>query len=133
MTLGVFAAYVVGKPLGILGAAWLGTRPALGGARLTITWPALVATAASAGIGFTVSLLVAALAFHGQLLDEAKLGVLATAVVSPALSWLAVRVMSGCRPRRAPGSWGPPPTCSPTWPRTSTPPATTSAAGSTPR
>ncbi len=93
VTLGVIAAYVVGKPLGILGASWLATRPALGGARLTITWPALVATAASAGIGFTVSLLVAALAFHGQLLDEAKLGILATAVISPALSWLAVRVM----------------------------------------
>jgi Na+/H+ antiporter NhaA len=93
VTLGILAAYVVGKPLGILGASWLATRPMLGGARLTITWPALVGAALSAGVGFTVSLLIATLAFHGALLDQAKIGVLATAVVSPALAWLAFRVM----------------------------------------
>jgi Na+/H+ antiporter NhaA len=94
VTLGILAAYVVGKPLGILGATWLATRRALGGARLTVTWPALVGAALSAGVGFTVSLLVATLAFQGQLLEEAKVGVLATAVVSPALAWLAFQVMS---------------------------------------
>jgi Na+/H+ antiporter NhaA len=94
VTLGILAAYVVGKPVGIMGAAWLATRPALGGARLTITWPALVGAAASAGVGFTISLLVATLALEGQLLDQAKVGVLATAVVSPALAWLAFQVMA---------------------------------------
>jgi len=93
VTLGILAAYVVGKPLGIMGAAWLATRPALGGARLTVTWPALAGAAASAGVGFTVSLLVATLAFHGPLLEEAKIGVLATAIVSPALAWCAFQVM----------------------------------------
>jgi Na+/H+ antiporter NhaA len=93
VTLGILAAYVVGKPLGILGASWLATRPMLGGARLTITWPALVGAALSAGVGFTVSLLIATLAFHGALLDQAKIGVLATAVISPALAWLAFQVM----------------------------------------
>jgi Na+/H+ antiporter NhaA len=93
VTLGILAAYVVGKPLGILGASWLATRPKLGGARLTITWPALVGAALSAGVGFTVSLLIATLAFHGALLDQAKIGVLATVVVSPALAWLAFQVM----------------------------------------
>jgi protein-disulfide isomerase len=94
VTLGVLAAYVVGKPLGIMGAAWLATRPALGGARLPITWPALAGGAASAGIGFTVSLLIATLAFDGPLLDQAKLGVLATALVSPLLAWVAFQVMA---------------------------------------
>jgi Na+/H+ antiporter NhaA len=93
VTLGIVAAYVVGKPLGILGATWLATRRALGGARLTVTWPALVGAALSAGVGFTVSLLVATLAFQGQLLEEAKVGVLATAVISPVLAWLAFQVM----------------------------------------
>jgi protein-disulfide isomerase len=93
VTLGILAAYVVGKPLGILGATWLATRRALGGARLTVTWPALVGAALSAGVGFTVSLLVATLAFQGQLLEEAKVGVLATAVISPVLAWLAFQVM----------------------------------------
>jgi Na+/H+ antiporter NhaA len=91
VTLGIIAAYVIGKPLGILGATWLSTR--MGHSRLTVTWPVLVGAAASAGIGFTVSLLVATLAFDGLLLDEATLGVLLTAVISPALAWVAFRVV----------------------------------------
>ena len=47
---------------------------------------------AIAGIGFTVSLLIATLAFHGQELAEAKLGVLTTLVVAPLASWLVLRV-----------------------------------------
>jgi Na+/H+ antiporter NhaA len=91
VTLGIVAAYVIGKPVGILGATWLATR--MGGARLTVTWPVLVGAACTAGIGFTVSLLVATLAFTGPLLDEAKLGVLATAILSPALAWVAFKVV----------------------------------------
>jgi Na+/H+ antiporter NhaA len=93
ITLGIVAAYVVGKPAGILGASWLGTRKMFGGGRLTVTWPALIGTAAAAGIGFTVSLLVASHAFSGALLDQAKIGVMAAAVLSPGLAWLAFKVM----------------------------------------
>jgi protein-disulfide isomerase len=91
ITLGVLAAYVIGKPAGILGATWLATH--VGRARLTVTWPVLVVAATSAGIGFTVSLLVASLAFEGPALEQATLGVLLTAVVSPALSWVGTRVV----------------------------------------
>jgi protein-disulfide isomerase len=83
ITLGIAGGYVVGKPLGILGAAWLGTRRMFGGARLTVTWPGLAGTAATAGVGFTVSLLIAGLAFDGRELEEATLGVLASALLSP--------------------------------------------------
>jgi Na+/H+ antiporter NhaA len=93
VTLGIVAAYVIGKPAGILTVAWVGTRRAFGGRRLTLTWPALAIAATSAGIGFTVSLLVASLAFDGPLLDQAKIGVLATALISPAISWAAREVM----------------------------------------
>jgi Na+/H+ antiporter NhaA len=91
VTLGIVAAYVIGKPVGILGATWLATRA--GRARLTVTWPVLVVAASAAGIGFTVSLLVATLAFTGPLLEEAKLGVLVTAIVSPALAWVGTVVV----------------------------------------
>lgn len=92
VTIGIFLAYVVGKPLGIVGAAWLGTRRLLGGTRLAVTWPGLFGVGAAAGIGFTVSLLIAGLAFAGgPRLDEAKLGVLAAAVASPAIAWLVSR------------------------------------------
>ena len=39
ITLGILIGYVVGKPLGILGASWLASRPALHGARPTLSWP----------------------------------------------------------------------------------------------
>lgn len=90
VTWGLVAAYGLGKPVGIVAASWLGTRA---GSRLTVTFPALAAGGAAAGVGFTVSLLVATIAFDAALLEEAKVGVLATALVSPALCWLAVRVM----------------------------------------
>jgi protein-disulfide isomerase len=95
VTIGIVLAFLVGKPVGNLVAVWIATRPALGGARLTITWPALIGGALSGGVGFTVSLLVASLAFKdGPLLDQAKIGLLITALASPLLAWVAFRVMS---------------------------------------
>jgi Na+/H+ antiporter NhaA len=91
ITLGILAAYVVGKPVGIVSASWLASRPMLGGSRPTVTWPVLASGAVVAGIGFTVSLLVAGLAFGGEQLDEAKIGILATALVAPAISWLMLQ------------------------------------------
>lgn len=89
VTLGILAAFVIGKPLGIMGAAWLASRPAFGGAPLTVTFPALAGGAAAAGAPFTVSVLIATLAFDGPELDEAKIGVLAAAILAPLLVWLA--------------------------------------------
>ncbi|HEV2980916.1 MAG TPA: Na+/H+ antiporter NhaA [Solirubrobacteraceae bacterium] len=83
ITLGILLGYVVGKPLGIIGASWLASRPALGGRRPSLTWPALASGGAIAGIGFTVSLLISSLAFHGRDLQEAQLGVIATTIVAP--------------------------------------------------
>jgi Na+/H+ antiporter NhaA len=84
VTIGIVAGYVVGKPLGVTAAAWLATR---GGTRLTVTWPGLVGAAAAAGVGFTVSLLIVGLAFTGEPLEEAKLGVLASAILSPLVAF----------------------------------------------
>jgi Na+/H+ antiporter NhaA len=93
ITLGILFGYVVGKPLGILGASWIATRPALHGPRSPLSWPSLAGGGAVAGIGFTVSLLISALAFHGERLSEAKLGVLASAVVAPLVAWAVFAVM----------------------------------------
>ncbi len=93
VTIGIVVAYVVGKPLGIVGAAWVGTRRMLGGARLTLTWPALFGTAAAAGVGFTLSLLIADRSLTGDLLDQAKVGVLASALLSPLVTYAALRVI----------------------------------------
>ncbi|MHB8492364.1 MAG: Na+/H+ antiporter NhaA, partial [Solirubrobacteraceae bacterium] len=85
ITLGIMLAYLVGKPLGIVASSWLATRPRLRGSPPTVGWPSLLGGATVAGIGFTVSLLIAGLAFHGRQLEEAKIGVLASALLAPLL------------------------------------------------
>jgi Na+/H+ antiporter NhaA len=93
ITLGILFGYVVGKPLGILAATWIVSRRPFGGLQLALTWPTAIGGAALAGIGFTVSLLVASIAFEGQQLEEAKLGVLAAAIVATVLSWAVFRTI----------------------------------------
>jgi protein-disulfide isomerase len=92
ITLGILAAYVVGKPLGVTGSAIIGLR--LGVGRRALTTPAIAGVGAVAGVGFTVSLLISSLAFRGQALDEAKLGVLASAIATALISWIAFRVIA---------------------------------------
>src|SRR3954454_8655021 len=99
VTLGIFFGDVVGKPLGIAGASWIATRPFLGGTRLAVSWPGLIGSATAAGIGFTVSILISSLAFNGDRLDQAKLGVLAAAILSTVVSWIVFRVISRLPPR----------------------------------
>lgn len=104
VTLGLVAAYLVGKPLGIAGATALATTRPFGRQRPPVTWPTLAMGASVAGVGFTVSLLVASLAFDGRTLDEAKVGVIATALLSPVISWTVLRVardlLGGVRARQ---------------------------------
>jgi Na+/H+ antiporter NhaA len=90
VTLGILVGYVAGKPLGIVGASWLATRRGL---RLPVGWGALFGGGAVAGIGFTVSLLIASLAFEGRDLEEAKLGVFGAAIAAAAIGWLVFRVI----------------------------------------
>jgi Na+/H+ antiporter NhaA len=94
ITLGIVVGYLVGKPVGIAGASWIASRPALHGPRPPISGPLLAAGGAVAGIGFTVSLLISSLAFTGVRLDEAKLGALATVVLAPAVGWVALRLVA---------------------------------------
>ena len=91
ITLGVLIGYVVGKPIGIIGASWLVTRLSRGSVRPPIGWAAVAGGGTIAGIGFTVAILVATLAFDGPQLEEAKLGVLSAALCSSALTWLVFR------------------------------------------
>jgi Na+/H+ antiporter NhaA len=98
ITLGILVGYVVGKPLGIGLASWLASRPALHGPRSSVSGPLMVAGGAVAGIGFTVSLLIASLAFRGQRLDEAKLGALGSVILAPTLGWVVLRVVRSLPP-----------------------------------
>jgi Na+/H+ antiporter NhaA len=91
ITLGIMVAYLVGKPIGVAGTAALVTRASRGRIRPPVGWASVLGGGAIAGIGFTVSLLIATLAFTGQELAEAKLAVLTTLVAAPILSSLVLQ------------------------------------------
>jgi Na+/H+ antiporter NhaA/predicted DsbA family dithiol-disulfide isomerase len=86
ITLGILFAYVVGKPVGIVAGSWLTMRASRGRVRPPVGWGALAGGGAAAGIGFTISLLIASRAFTGTALDEAKAGVLSAALGATLLS-----------------------------------------------
>jgi Na+/H+ antiporter NhaA len=92
ITLGILLGYVLGKPIGIAGTSWLVTRISHGRLRPPIGWASVTGAGAIAGIGFTVSLLIASLAFSGTQLQEAKLGVLSSALCASGLTWLVFRI-----------------------------------------
>ena len=91
ITLGILVGYVAGKPIGILGASYLVTMLSRGRLRPPVGWAALVGGGATAGIGFTVSLLIADLALEGDQLAQAKAGILSTGVAASLLTWLVIR------------------------------------------
>jgi Na+/H+ antiporter NhaA len=100
ITLGILFGYVVGKPIGIIGGSWLVTRLTRKRVQPPVGWIAVAGGGTIAGIGFTVSLLVATLAFHGVELEEAKLGILSAALGATTVTWLLFRA-TALLPRRA--------------------------------
>ena len=94
ITLGIVFGYVVGKPIGVVAATWLASRSWTTGVQLALSWPVIAGGGAVAGIGFTVSLLIASIAFEGQQLAEAKLGVLGAAILASLVSWAAFRAVA---------------------------------------
>jgi Na+/H+ antiporter NhaA len=96
ITLGILVAYAVGKPVGITTAGTLALRARIG--RRALSTPVIAGGGIVAGIGFTVSLLIASLALHGQALQDAKLGILATPIVASVSGWAAFRLIAHLPP-----------------------------------
>ncbi|MEU6845457.1 Na+/H+ antiporter NhaA [Streptomyces sp. NPDC046716] len=94
VTIGILLAFVVGKPLGILGASVLTYRLSSGRIRPPVGWGAVAAGGTLAGTGFTVSLLIATLAFDGTQLQDAKIGILSALVASFLTSQLVTAAIS---------------------------------------
>jgi NhaA family Na+:H+ antiporter len=91
--LGVLLGLVLGKPLGIMLFSWAAVR--IGAATLPsrVTWPMVHGTAWLGGIGFTMSLFVAGLAFPDMPapLAAAKLGILAASLGAGICGWILLR------------------------------------------
>jgi protein-disulfide isomerase len=99
IALGVLIGYVVGKPVGVGVGSLLATKSTRGHLRPPVGWVALAGGGTIAGVGFTVSLLIATLAFSGSQLEEAKLGTLSAALGAALLTWLLFRA-TAYLPRR---------------------------------
>jgi Na+/H+ antiporter NhaA/predicted DsbA family dithiol-disulfide isomerase len=98
ITLGILIGYVVGKPVGIFAATWLTTRLSRGRIRPPVGWAAVAGGGATAGIGFTLSLLIATLAFTGRQLEDAKIGILCAALCAAVLSGVFFRIIASLPP-----------------------------------
>ena len=98
-TLGIMIGYIAGKPIGTAGGAWLVSKVTKGRLTPPVGWGAVVGVGAVAGIGFTVSLLIASLAFTGTELAEAKLGILSGAICATGLTWVIFHGLDRLSPR----------------------------------
>jgi NhaA family Na+:H+ antiporter len=107
ITLGVILGLVVGKTVGITGFAWLAVRARAAELPEGATWPSLAGVAAVAGIGFTVAIFIASLAFEDPALqDLAKIGILAGSLLSAVLGALILRRVTSARRGSAPAAEG---------------------------
>lgn len=89
---GIVLGLVLGKPLGITLASWLAVRAGAAALPAGATWGAVRGVSWLGGIGFTMSLFIAGLAFEpGPLLNAAKLGILGASLIAGITGWLLLR------------------------------------------
>jgi NhaA family Na+:H+ antiporter len=103
VAIGIVAGLVVGKLAGVAGSTWIAVK--LGLAEPEDGWRSTVGVAALAGIGFTVSLFIADLAFTDpSLVAEAKIGILAGSLLASLLGAVILRARATRRSGRARGA-----------------------------
>ncbi len=103
VTVAVFVGFALGKPVGILTFSWLAVRSGIAVRPPSLSWGTLAAGGMLAGIGFTMALFIANLAFSPGLINSAKLGILSASIFSAVagialLAWLS---RGGTHPRPA--------------------------------
>ena len=90
VVIGVVLGLVIGKPVGVLGGAYLVTRVTHARLSPELSWRDVIGVAILAGIGFTVSLLVSDLSFTGETRDAAKAAVLGGSLISAVIGALVL-------------------------------------------
>ena len=93
VALGVVAGLVLGKPIGIVACAWLAIRLKLASMPSGVSWRQVAGVGAMAGIGFTMSLFIAGLAFSADTahFEQAKLGIFVASVAAASIGVLVLR------------------------------------------
>ena len=92
ITLGIAAALLVGKVLGIFGLSWLAVRLGLGQLPSTVRWTHVIGVGFLAGIGFTVAIFVSGIAFSNHaLVDQSKIGIFGASLIAGVVGYLFLR------------------------------------------
>ncbi len=98
VTLGVGVGLLVGKAVGVFGFAWMAVKFGLGKLPRFTTWTHVLGLAFLAGIGFTVALFVASLAFESaEPADASKIGIFAGSLVAGLVGFAILRWLSPSR------------------------------------
>jgi NhaA family Na+:H+ antiporter len=97
ITLAIIAGLAVGKPLGIFASCWLAVKLGLARKQDEITWPMVLGAGFLAGIGFTMSLFIATLAFGEAALQSAKVGILSASLISGLLGMGLLSTLTSTR------------------------------------
>lgn len=97
LTTAIFVAFVAGKPVGVIAFSFLAVKSRLAVHPPELSWGLLAAGAFLTGIGFTMALFIAELAFDQTLLNSVKLGVMVASVISAAAGFLALLWLTSYR------------------------------------
>ena len=100
ITLGTIAGLAIGKPVGIFAFAWIAVVLGIARKPGDIGWPHVLGAGMLAGIGFTMALFIANLAFAGHALESAKFGILVASLIA-GLAGMAMLVAVTRRPCEA--------------------------------
>lgn len=94
VSVGVMVGLVIGKPIGILGFAWMAARFTRAELSKSLFWGDVLAIGLLSGVGFTVSLLISKLAFveDAELDSLARLSVLIASVIAAFLAVIALQI-----------------------------------------
>lgn len=106
--LGIMLGLFLGKQIGIFAACWLAVRLGIASRPAGVSWLQLYGVAILCGIGFTMSLFIAALAFEGEVTNFQgleRLGILLGSVASGVIGYIVLRIaLSGIADTTSPAS-----------------------------
>lgn len=99
ITYGVMLGLILGKPIGITGFSYLAVRLGFAALPAGVNWRLIAGTGVLAGIGFTMALFIAGLAFADPgVLDQAKVGIMSASVVAGVAGLLYLRAALPAKP-----------------------------------
>lgn len=94
VSVGIVLGLVVGKPLGIAGACWIASKAKVASLSSEIGWKQLIGAATLAGVGFTMSIVVASSAFHDNVLTSSKISILLASTLAALIGIAVLRAVT---------------------------------------